>query len=195
MPVDLRCKHDREVRTRAADLFAAGRGSKSVARELRIPEGAVRKWLLTYRAVGRETLLGMGKSHTRYSRETKVAAASAVVDGGRPKPEVMAELGIASLAPLKAWCRAWREGGAEALRPRPKGRPRGAGPKAAPKTREQELEERVRRLTADPSPSPPVTAAFRSLCAKTPASAIIATRAKGRCATLTASLAPMKAPS
>ena len=32
MPVDLRCKHDREVRARAADLFAAGRGSKSVAR-------------------------------------------------------------------------------------------------------------------------------------------------------------------
>ena len=46
MPVDLRCKHDREVRERAADLFAAGRGSKSVARELRVPEGAVRKWLL-----------------------------------------------------------------------------------------------------------------------------------------------------
>ena len=86
MPVDLRCKHGREVRTRAADLFAAGRGSKSVARELRVPEGAVRKWLLTYRAVGREALLGMGKSHTRYSWETKVAAASAVVDGGRPSP-------------------------------------------------------------------------------------------------------------
>ena len=149
MPVDLRCKHDREVRTRAADLFAAGRGSKSVARELRVPEGAVRKWLLTYRAVGRETLLGMGKSHTRYGWETKVAAASAVVDGGRPKPEVTAELGIVSLAPLKAWCRAYREGGAEALRPRPKGRPRGSGPEAAPKTREQGLEERVRRLEAE----------------------------------------------
>lgn len=41
-----------------------------------------------------------------------------------------------------------RGGGAEALRPRPKGRPRGPGPKAAPRTREQELEERVRRLEA-----------------------------------------------
>ena len=104
MPVDLRCKHDREVRARAADLFAAGRGSKSVARGLRVPEGAVRKWLLTYRAVGRETLLGMGKSHTRYGWETKVAAASAVVDGGRPKPEVMAELGIVSPAVFDSLC-------------------------------------------------------------------------------------------
>lgn len=67
MPVDLRCKHDREVRARAADLFAAGRGRGSVARELSVPEEAVRKWLATYRAVGREALLGMGKSHTRYS--------------------------------------------------------------------------------------------------------------------------------
>ena len=104
MPVDLRCKHDREVRTRAAGLFAAGRGSKSVARGLRVPEGAVRKWLLTYRAVGRETLPGMGKSHTRYGWETKVAAASAVVDGGRPKPEVMAELGIVSPAVFDSLC-------------------------------------------------------------------------------------------
>ena len=99
--------------------------------------------------VGRDALLGMGKSHARYSWEAKVAAASAVVDGGRPKPEVMAELGIASLAPLEAWHRAYREGGAEALRPRPKGRPRGSGPEAAPRTREQELEERVRRLEAE----------------------------------------------
>ena len=149
MSVDLRCKYDRGVRGRAADLFASGRGSKSVARELSIPEKTVRKWLLTYRAVGREALLGMGKSHARYGWETKVAAAAAVVDGGRPKPEVMAELGIASLTPLNAWCRAYREGGAEALRPRPKGRPRGSGPKAAPRTRERELEERVRRLEAE----------------------------------------------
>ena len=92
---------------------------------------------------------GHGEVAHEIQLTTKVAAASAVVDGGRPKPEVMAELGIASLAPLKAWCRAWREGGAEALRPRPKGRPRGSGPEAAPKTREQELEERVRRLEAE----------------------------------------------
>ena len=81
MSVDLRCRHGREVRERAATLFASGRGSKSVAHELRIPEKTVRKWLLTYRAVGMGAMLGMGKSRARYSWETKVAAASAVVDG------------------------------------------------------------------------------------------------------------------
>lgn len=67
MPVDLRCKYDRAVREAAADLFAAGRGRGSVARELSVPEDTVRRWLSTYRSVGREALLGMGKSHTHYS--------------------------------------------------------------------------------------------------------------------------------
>ena len=60
----------------------------------------------------------------------------------------MERFGIASSSPLDRWCRLYREGGAEALRPKPKGRPRGSGAKAAPMTREQELEREVRRLEA-----------------------------------------------
>ena len=89
-----------------------------------------------------------GREKARYGYETKVAAAGAVVDGGMSKPEAMARFGIASESPLKNWCRLCREGGAEALRPKPKGRPRGSGAKAAPMTREQELEREVRRLEA-----------------------------------------------
>ena len=64
------------------------------------------------------------------------------------KPEAMERFGIASATPLKRWCRLYREGGADALRPKPKGRPRGSGAKAAPPTREEELEREVRRLEA-----------------------------------------------
>ena len=147
MSIDLRSKHDRALRELAADLFASGHGCESVANRLGIPARAVRKWQQTYLAVGRDGLLNMGKAHTRYDFETKVAAASAVVDGGMAKPEAMERFGIASLSPLKRWCGLYREGGAEALRPKPKGRPRGSGAKA-PKTREEELEERVRKLEA-----------------------------------------------
>ena len=77
-----------------------------------------------------------------------VAAARAVVDGGMAGPEAMERFGIASATPLRQWCRLYREGGAEALRPRPRGRPRGSGATGAPRTREQELEERVRKLEA-----------------------------------------------
>ena len=140
--------HDRSTREPACGLFERGFGYEAAARRLGIPAKAVRKWQQTYRAVGRDGLLGMGKTQTTYDYETKVAAASAVVDGGMAKPEAMARFGIASASPLDRWCRLHREGGAEALRPRPKGRPRGSGPKAAPRTREQELEREVRRLEA-----------------------------------------------
>ena len=61
----------------------------------------------------------------------------------------MAAFGIASRTPLDSWCRLYREGGADALRPKPKGRPKGSAAQSAPKTREQELEARVRRLEAE----------------------------------------------
>ncbi len=148
MSIGLRCRHDRSVRELAAVMFGEGRGYKSVAGSLGIPVEAVRKWQQTYRATGRDGLLKMGEKRSRCDFETKVAAARAVVDGGMAKPEAMGLFGIASATPLKQWCRLYRGGGAEALRPRPRGRPRGSGAKAAPTTREQELEREVRRLEA-----------------------------------------------
>ena len=90
----------------------------------------------------------MGVKQARYDYETKVAAAKAVVDGGMSKPEAMMRFGIASATPLKQWCRLYRQGGAQALKPKPKGRPKGLGVRAVPPTREEELEERVRKLEA-----------------------------------------------
>lgn len=97
----------------------------------------------------REALLSMGGKQASYTYEQKVAAASAVVDGGATKAEAMAEFGIMSLAPLERWCRLYREGGAEALEPKPKGRPKGSRSKPRERTREQELEERCRRLETE----------------------------------------------
>ena len=94
--------------------------------------------------------MGMGSSHTNYTWEQKCAAAREVVDEGRSWADAMARHGIASLSPLKRWCKAYREGGEEALRPKPKGRPKGAAPRPkAPMTREEELEARLRKLEAE----------------------------------------------
>lgn len=82
MSIGLRCRHDRSVRELAAGMFGEGRGYKSVAGSLGIPAEAVRKWQQTYRAVGRDGLLSMGKARSRCDFETKVAAARAVVDDG-----------------------------------------------------------------------------------------------------------------
>lgn len=145
----MRSKYDESMRRRAAAMFAEGRGFHSAASELGLPPETVRKWHRTYVALGLEGLLVMGEKHRSYRRELKVAAARDVVEGGESKAAVMARYGIASLSPLERWCRAYREGGAEALRPKPKGRPPGPRAKPVPGTREQELEERVRKLEAE----------------------------------------------
>ena len=135
MRVDLRVKHDVEARKAAIGLFELGHGYKSAAIALSLPAEAVRRWQEIYRAFGSEVLLRMDGKQGRYTYEQKVAAASAVVDGGMTKTEAMAAFGIMSMSPLKKWCALYREGGAEALRPRPKGRPRGFGPKSRERTR------------------------------------------------------------
>ena len=103
----------------------------------------------TYRSVGMGALVAIGTKKTAYSFETKVAAARAVADEGMTKPEAMAEFGIASTRPLQKWLKAYREGGPEALGPKPKGRPRGARAALKKMTREQELERKVQKLEAE----------------------------------------------
>lgn len=141
--------YDLGLRLRAAELYDMGRGRASIAALLGIPEETVRKWLDIYRSAGIEVLAMMGKKHAAYSFETKLAAVRAVVDEGATKPEAMARFGIASPSSLKKWLKAYREGGPEALRPKPKGRPPGAAAEARPATREQELERRIRKLEAE----------------------------------------------
>ena len=141
--------YDVGTRLRAVELYDEGRGRASVAATLGIPEETVRRWLDIYRSVGIEVLTTMGEKKTAYPFETKVAAVRAVVDEGATKPEAMARFGIASPSSLKKWLKAYREGGPEALRPKPKGRPPGAAAEARPATREQELERRIRKLEAE----------------------------------------------
>ena len=144
MSVILGLRHDRLLREQAVEMFARGFGYGLSARRLGVCAETVREWQKMYRVIGRGGLLAMGVKRAKYDYETKVAAARAVVDGGMSKPEAMVRFGIASATSLKKWCRLYREGGAQALKPKPKGRPKGA----VPPTREEELEERVRKLEA-----------------------------------------------
>lgn len=149
MTRDFRCRHDASVKRRAVEMSDAGLGWDSISSALALPRDTVKQWVMTYRAVGIGGLLNMGSKKKTYDFETKLAAARAHVDDGRTLQEVMAAYGVASRAPLQKWCRLYREDGAGALRPKPKGRPSGSRASAAPKTREQELEERVRKLEAE----------------------------------------------
>ena len=109
MSIDLRVKHDLESRRRAVELFDAGVGCKPAAEALSVPRETVREWQWVYRAFGSEALLSMDGKQSRYTFEQRVAAASAVVDGGMAKTDAMAEFGIRSKSPLERWCRLYRE--------------------------------------------------------------------------------------
>ena len=131
-----------DIRLEAVALFEQGFACKAVGRKLGISVKLMRNWMYTYRALGKEALLVA--EHKTYSFETKLAAVRDFL-GGLSKPEIMAKYEIASENPLKMWIRLYREGGEEALRPKPKGRPR------KPETpvyasREEELEARIREL-------------------------------------------------
>ena len=147
MSINLGLRHNRMLREQAVKMFESGFGYGLTARKLGMSAATVREWQKMYHVIGRNGLLAMGVKQARYDYETKVAAAKAVVDGGMSKPEAMARFGIASTTPLKQWCRLYRQGGAQALKPKPRGRPKGSV-RAVPPTREEELEERVRKLEA-----------------------------------------------
>ena len=147
MSIHLGLRHDRLLRKQAVKMFESGLGYDLTAKRLGVSAATVREWQKMYRVIGRSGFLAMGIKQARYDYETKVAAAKAVVDGGMSKPEAMMRFGIASATPLKQWCRLYRQGGAQALKPKPKGRPKGSV-RAVPPTREEELQERVRKLEA-----------------------------------------------
>ncbi len=147
MVENLTCKHDISIKEKVAEMADAGMRWDSISSRLAISRSAVKRWIMTYRATGADGLLNMGSSKRSYDYEAKLSAARAHMDDGRALQDVMAAYGIASRGVLQRWCRAYREGGAEALRPKRKGRPPGTA--RAPRSREQELEERVRKLEAE----------------------------------------------
>ena len=67
--VDLRVKHDIEVRKAAIELFERGHGSESAAKALSVPRDAVRQWLYVYRSFGSGVLLSMDGKQARYAYE------------------------------------------------------------------------------------------------------------------------------
>lgn len=83
----------------------------------------------------------------QYSFELK----KKVVDrfnAGESKMELASEFGLSSDQLVTGWVRAWRAGGDEALRPKPKGRAKGSGPVKAV-TEEDRLRREVEKLRAE----------------------------------------------
>lgn len=135
-------KYGMDVRAEAARYFELGFSEGAVGGAPGIPPETVKRWLYAYRALGKEALFVTERRS--YSRGLKVEAAKAVIEGKMTKPEAMQAFGLKSKTQIDAWCRLRREGGPDALLPKPNGRPKKTGP--AFSSREEELEARVREL-------------------------------------------------
>ncbi|PLS30444.1 transposase [Bifidobacterium margollesii] len=145
---DRRRHYGDEFRKTALALIRQGIGARALAGRVCMPRSTAEKWVLLYRIGGEAAIMGE-RGNRKYDYGTKLAAARDRVEHGLTKAEVMARYGIASITTLENWCREYRAGGPDALRPKPKGRPRGAKPKPKPApTREQLLEEENAYLRA-----------------------------------------------
>ena len=137
--------HDPKIKEVMSELFQQGFRRDYVARVTGMSDGYVKNWWTIYLAHGKEALLKPMKQH-KYSYETRLAAAKAVVDDEQDVVSVMRAYNIFSPSPLRQWCVLYREGGPEALIQKKRGRPEGYKVEKEPLTREQKLEAMVRRL-------------------------------------------------
>lgn len=149
MSEDLRVKYNTEIRKQALEMFEEGAGGELVASTLGIAKATAREWWRKFQVSGAEGVMKVGGSMKKYSFETRLAVAHAVVDEGITKLDAMKKFNITSLSSVKRWCRIYREQGAEALRPKESGRPLGRKNKKKTLSHEEELEERIRYLETE----------------------------------------------
>jgi transposase len=137
-----------EVQRKAAVAwFEKGIAARATAGLLGVPRPPVRGLYLRWRIHGRGVL--MTQPPTSYSFEFKLALVERFL-AGETGPDLAVEAGLSSPRVLQKWVRAYREEGADALRPKPKGRPRKSEAPPPPDTPEMErLRRENERLRAE----------------------------------------------
>lgn len=118
-----RAKYPAAVRRAAAEMLEAGAGRRTIARDLNIPEDTARQWARAYAVGGVDAVLNAGEHRAVYDKDLKLAAVKDHLERGKTIREVMVTHKIYSESAVKAWCRAYRAGGAKALDSKPRGRP------------------------------------------------------------------------
>lgn len=133
-------------RERLVELFEQGYGYVAAARCLGISKYPARMLHRRFILHGRLCLVEK-RTKQHYTFEIK----KEVVDrflSGQSKMELAAEFGLSSDQLVHSWVRAWRQGGDDALKPKPKGRPKGSS-KPKPVTEVDKLRRRVELLEAE----------------------------------------------
>lgn len=114
--------HTPEVRQRAVEILQEGVGHRALAAKLGIPQATARQWARAYAVGGADAVLNAGARHHTYSYDVKLAVVKDRLENGLTVREAMIKHKIPSESSVKAWCRQYRDGGADALIDKPRGR-------------------------------------------------------------------------
>ena len=133
-------------REQLVDYFEQGLGAQALATLMGVHRDSVRVLHRRWKLHGRLCLVEKPTKQT-YSFETK----KQVVDrfnAGESMMELAAEFQLSSDQLVTGWVRAWRQGGDEALMPKPKGRPK-KSVEPTPESEEDKLRRELRLLKAE----------------------------------------------
>lgn len=133
-------------RAQLVELFEQGMGYRAAATALGVSKYAARMLCRRFKLRGRLCLVEK-PTKQQYSFEIKKEVVQRHLTG-ETAMDLAREFGLSSQQLVSGWSRKWREGGDEALKPKPKGRPKGSvTPK--PLSEEAKLRRQIARLEAE----------------------------------------------
>ena len=133
-------------REQLVECFEQGMGYRAAANIVGAAGYASRRLYRRFKLHGRLCLVEKPVKQ-QYSFEIKKEVVERF-NAGETKMDLARKFGLSSDQLVTAWVRAWRAGGDEALKPKPKGRPKSSGmPKVL--TEEEKLRRQVARLEAE----------------------------------------------
>lgn len=115
-------KHDERFKLKVVQEYLKGAsGSKALAKKYGCQMSCVETWVSLYRVHGKD---GLRKKYSSYSAEFKLSVLQHMWDNELSFGQTAAVFNIRNHAVVGVWERMYREGGFDALIPRPRGRPK-----------------------------------------------------------------------
>lgn len=115
-------KHDERFKLKVVQEYLKGAaGSSALSKKYGCQPRSVENWVSLYRVHGKE---GLRKKYSSYSAEFKLSVLQHMWDNGLSFGRTAAAFNIRNHAVVGIWERSYREGGFDALMPRPRGRPK-----------------------------------------------------------------------
>ena len=141
-------KYSMECKLKIVREYLAGKGSyEALSKQHKIASGHIKTWVKVYEAFGAK---GLERSHAQqtYTFEFKRSAVECYLSTEASYQEVAIAFGLNNPSLLARWTKEYRNGGVDALRPKPKGRAPAMPRKKKEQTKDLPQDETAQQLKA-----------------------------------------------